>query len=255
MTPNEQLQYWLTFHRFQQRQEKIYTPKFNVALRTQIKQYIDNGTVMAVNLTPIYRVIKDLYETVSPIWAAVSTRETRQQKYRHPMGFSQRIVDLMFQYYNTDLLSTSEGITQTTIDTIQAVLTESATTGAGFDEIVSRLISPDMTAQRARLIARTETVAASNAASNIAALDTGLLLDKIWISAKDNRTRPHHREVDGHIVGMNDKFIVGGQEMSFPGDKAGGASNVCNCRCTHAFIPKRDKQDRLLHSRTAGALS
>ena len=129
----------------------------------------------------------------------------------------------------------SDNITQTTIETIQSVLNEAAAEGWGYDVIVGMLQSPELTRYRARLIARTETTGAANAAGNIAAIKTGLVYDKIWIAAKDNRTRRTHKlhtGVDGTIVGMNEKFIVGGMPMDFPGDKNGGAAQVCNCRCT-----------------------
>ena len=162
------------------------------------------------------------------------------------MGFSQYIVDQMAIYYGIDFLNMSDNITQTTKDTIQAVLNQAALEGFGFDEVVRRLQSTELTRFRARLIARTETVGAANAASNIAAIKTGLLYDKIWISARDNRTRPHHREVNQNVVGMSETFTVGTSQMQFPGDKDGGPNEVCNCRCCVAQIPKRDSSGRLI---------
>jgi len=256
VTQSEQTEHWLKFHRFALRYEIIYTPKFNAALKEQIDQYIEDGTLMAVNSTPIYGVLVDLYYNAAYIWAHRATNVLRVKSVERPMtlkerltmGFSERIVELMRQYYGIDLLNLSDDITQTTKDTIQAVLEQAAIEGFGFDEVVRRLQLPDMTDKRARLIARTETVGAANAASNVAAQDSGLKMDKIWISARDNRVRFHHAEVNQHTVAMNDDFIVGGLPMSFPGDKRGGANNVCNCRCTHAFIPKRDSQGRLIRS-------
>jgi len=229
---NEQNEYWHKWNRFQLRHEGIYTPKYNKALREQINQFIEAGTLMAVDSAPIYKVTLELYTTVSPIWAAASTLNLRRQKARAPMGFSQYIVDQMAIYYGIDFLNMSDNITQTTKDTIQAVLNQAALEGFGFDEVVRRLQSTELTRFRARLIARTETVGAANAASNIAAIKTGLLYDKIWISARDARTRPHHREVNQNVVGMSETFTVGTSQMQFPGDKDGGPNEVCNC-----FLP------------------
>lgn len=232
MTNAEQRQHWLQFHRFQRRYENIYTTKFNAALKEQIKAFTETGTLMAVEFSPIYNVLQNLYFTIPSIWAARATREARSLKERMPMGFSQRIIDLMKIYYGIDLLNLADDLTQTTKDVIQRVLSEAAEEGFGFDEVVRRLQIPELTSRRARLIARTETVGAANAASNIAAKETGLLMDKIWISARDNRTRPHHRQVNQSIVPMNDTFTVGSAQMQFPGDKAGGAEECCNC-----FLP------------------
>ena len=246
MTQEEQTAYWYKFHRFQIRYENIFTPKFKAALKKQVQQYIDKGTLLAIDSSPIYEVLYELYFTIPAIWAASSTVEIRRLKARMPMGFSQRIIDLMKAYYGIDLLNDAEGITETTRELIQRVLSEAVSEAFGFDEIVKRISSPELLAKRARLIARTETVAAANAASNIAARDSGLIMDKIWISARDNRTRPHHVQVNQQVVAMDDFFTVGEKKMQFPGDKNGGAAEVCNCRCTHAFIPRRDANGRLM---------
>jgi len=53
-----------------------------------------------------------------------------------------------------------------------------------------------------------------------------------WLSTVDNDTRPDHLECNGQIRGIDEPFDVGGESMQYPGDPAGGAGNVCNCRCT-----------------------
>lgn len=244
MTIEEQNIHWLKFHRFQKRYESIYTPKFNAAIQEQNNQFIEYGTLMGVDSMPLAKVLRSLYIDVPYIWAHRATANLRKE--RMTMGFSERIIELMRQYYGIDLLNLADDLTQTTKDVIQAVLNQAATEGFGFDEVVRRLISPELSVRRARLIARTETVAAANAASNIAAQDSGLLMDKIWISARDERTRLAHKIVNQSVVGMQDKFTVGGELMTFPGDKAGGPDQCINCRCTHAFIPKRDANGRLI---------
>jgi uncharacterized protein with gpF-like domain len=244
MTNEEQNIHWLKFNRFQIRYEKIYTPQVQKALQAQIKQFTDTGTLMAVDATPLYKVLYSIYIEVSYVWAHRATTNLRKE--RMTMGFSERIIELMKQYFGIDLLNLADDITQTTKDTIQKVLSEAAEMGWSFDEIVKRLQLPELTRARARLIARTETVAAANAASHVAALDTGLKMRKIWISARDHRVRLHHAEVNQHVVDMNQTFTVGYTQMKFPGDKAGGANECVNCRCTHAFIPVRDGRGRLV---------
>ena len=39
---------------------------------------------------------------------------------------------------------------------------------------------------------------------------------------------------------MDEKFNVGGAEMDFTGDPAGGAKNVINCRCVIIYADERD---------------
>jgi uncharacterized protein with gpF-like domain len=241
MTNEEQNIHWLKFNRFQKRYERIYTPQVNKALQEQHEQFIENGTLMAVTITPIYKVLLSIYTDIPHIWAHRATTNLRKE--RLTMGFSERIIQLMKEYFGIDLLNLSDTITQKTKDIIQEVLSDAAEQGFGFDEIVRRLRSTDLTASRARLIARTETVAAA-----IAAKDSGLLMDKIWISARDNRTRPHHREVNQHVVGQYDTWTVGPDQMAYPGDMRASVGNRANCRCTHAFIPKRDANGRLIRA-------
>lgn len=257
MTTEEQYSYWLKFHRTQQRYEKIYISKFNTALKEQIGQYIQAGTIMAVNSLPVYKVLVDLYHTVGPIWAQYATIDIRRLKSMMPIGFNDRIIELMRAYYGIDLLSDANNITQTTIDIITNILSDAAATGISFDDIVKKLQSPDLSAARARLISRTETVTAANAASGIAAKETGLIMDKIWISARDHRTRHSHMLINQTTIGMDEVFkvdrfkgnsIIGTDYMQYPGDIKASAENRCNCRCTHAFIPKRDKTGRLLRA-------
>ena len=95
---------------------------------------------------------------------------------------------------------------------------------------------PSLSDYRANLIARTETHGAANYGSVEAAKETGVDLRKEWISAEDDRTRDSHRDANGQTVGPNDAFTVGGEELQYPGDPAGSAENVCNCRCTTGFV-------------------
>ena len=105
-------------------------------------------------------------------------------------------------------------------------------------------------------IVRTETTAAANYASTVAADSSGVLMDKVWISADDSRTRRppksgfNHLVMNGVKVGVDEKFKVpfkgGVQLLDFPGDPKGSAGNIINCRCNSALIPRRDENGRLV---------
>ena len=60
------------------------------------------------------------------------------------------------------------------------------------------------------------------------AKDAGADIVKQWNSALDSRTRDSHVAVDGEIRELDEKFSNG---LRFPGDPAGQASEVVNCRC------------------------
>jgi hypothetical protein len=60
------------------------------------------------------------------------------------------------------------------------------------------------------------------------AKEKGAEVVKQWNAALDARTRESHAMVDGEIRELDEKFSNG---LMFPGDPAGGAAEVINCRC------------------------
>lgn len=95
-------------------------------------------------------------------------------------------------------------------------------------------------ANRARVIAITETTRAYGAAVTAAGLEqsriTGRLLRKRWRTEHDDRVRPAHRAVDGITLPLYQPFLVGGYPLMFPGDPNGPADEVVNCRCDLVIV-------------------
>lgn len=90
---------------------------------------------------------------------------------------------------------------------------------------------------RARTVARTETIGAVNAgvfrAADLEARERGDLAPfKQWISTEDARTRPTHVAADKQRTLLSEPFRVGGAALLFPGDPRGPAEEVINCRCS-----------------------
>lgn len=261
MTEQEKTQYWYTFNTFQRSREKKYAPKIKAALKQQIEDFIaayQNGSpdpLNAVTLVPIIKVLKPLYKDAATTYGAKVIAGLPKLKARMPIEFSERMYQLVEQYFSVDFLNDAQGISETTKEYILKVLLEAEREGLGNDQIVAKLRSDEMTAARSRLIARTETTGAANFGAEAAAKSTGLLLDGEWISARDKRTRHDHVLADGQIVPAGGYFIVGGYKMKYPGDKGGKdgqlkvpAKEVVNCRCAKAFIPKRDAGGRLVRA-------
>lgn len=84
---------------------------------------------------------------------------------------------------------------------------------------------------RATLIARTEATGAANFGAFTALTEEGVATKK-WMATDDVRTRPTHSAADAQKVNMAQPFIVGLSLLQYPGDPAGPASEVANCRCT-----------------------
>jgi SPP1 gp7 family putative phage head morphogenesis protein len=129
------------------------------------------------------------------------------------------------------------GITDTSRELIRDIIAKAGLEGLSIDE-TSRLLVKEFTKFsrfRARMIARTEIINASNKGSLLAAQATGLNVQKKWISTYDKRTRNDHREVNGKLTDLNGEFEVGGEMLSYPGDPKGSAQNVINCRCAIGY--------------------
>jgi hypothetical protein len=105
-------------------------------------------------------------------------------------------------------------------------------------ELIDRLQLDEIIKNRSVVIARTETIRSTNRGSQDAALATNLDLDKIWIATSDDRTRDAHRAADGQRIDIRGTFIVDGEELQYPGDPAGSASNVIQCRCAVFYEEK-----------------
>jgi hypothetical protein len=86
------------------------------------------------------------------------------------------------------------------------------------------------------MIARTETIRASNAGSEATYRDWGVQ-QKEWLATSDDRTRDCHRVgrawgQEPVVVGMDDNFTICGESLAYPGDPGGSPANTINCRCT-----------------------
>lgn len=60
----------------------------------------------------------------------------------------------------------------------------------------------------------------------------GYRMVKVWISTPDERTRPHHRELNGRTQDANGYFGYG---LRYPADPHADPSEVWNCRCSLGF--------------------
>lgn len=96
---------------------------------------------------------------------------------------------------------------------------------------------------RADTIGRTETIRAYNGGDLTGAKALGEYgpSHKRWLAALDARTRPEHAEADGQTVGLNENFVVMGEEIGAPGE--GSAANVVNCRCVMELLYPEDLTD------------
>ena len=117
---------------------------------------------------------------------------------------------------------------------------------------------PGLNRNRAETIARTEVGRAIHAGAFVGADKSPFEKQKMWVSAKDNRTRGNpfkgqkdkadHWHMDGQTVDFNAKFvdIRSGSELEHPHDPLAKAVDVIRCRCTFVVTNKRDENGRLI---------
>lgn len=126
---------------------------------------------------------------------------------------------------------------------LQNALLQGILQGESIDKMADRLQSvANMNRTAAVRSARTMTTGAQNAgrqASYDDAEKMGIELLKEWMSAKDNRVRDSHAQLNGVRVKKDEKFPNG---LMYPGDPNGAPAEVYNCRCTLVAVTKNASQ-------------
>lgn len=260
MTNAEKISWYQTFHKFQLSRERTWAPKLNTALNNQIKAVISHinqyGVNSAIsNLTAIIPmdeisvIIKNIYIDAGTVFGGKAYQMVKKQQVKGlmPIGYNEELINEIIAYFQLRLLNEAVlPITETTRDYVLRILIRSQQEGVSINNIVNELKNTDLTRRRARMIARTETVKASNYGAVQSVKKLGYDTLKIWISATDLRTRriprdeADHLHANGMKVPMNEPFRIrdkngGFVNMMQPGDPNGGAENVVNCRCTVGF--------------------
>ncbi len=251
------------FKKFQQRRELLWSGKIRKALKKQVDFFIKqyglkpvNTDLIQLDYAPVYDVLLALYIDAgvtwgAKMWSTLPKLPAVSTKARMPVGLSEFLIQEIKRYFDIDLLNDVQDISDTTREQIIDALKKATEQGLGVDDTIALMYSMAASPARARLIARTETVTAANKGAAIAAEKTGLLLQKTWIAATDNRTRPDHRDVNGTTIDFKEDFKVGTDKMQQPGDRGEqghrtSAKNICNCRCVCGYESKRDSNGRLI---------
>lgn len=126
-------------------------------------------------------------------------------------------------------------VNDTTWQELRASLAEGVDAGEGIEKLKARVekVMGDRIASSSETIARTEVNRAANAGtleSLEQAVQAGVNLEKEWVAALDERTRPSHADAHGQRRKRNQNFDVGGASGPAPG-QMGKADEDINCRC------------------------
>lgn len=144
-------------------------------------------------------------------------------------GWRGRIINVLRQ---SDTVERIKSITAKTVSLVRGVLTDGIGRRSTVRQIIGKLRRVVVDRSRALFIATTEVTRAANVGFELGAESTNLTLFKRWIALRDSRTRYDHLVMNDKPPIANDAlFEVGGRQMKYPGDPAGGARQVVNCRC------------------------
>lgn len=271
MNARKRLSYWRNYHRFSISKENTWTPVMQRALLQQIKdavavlrtQGVDSLVLnidSIITSQSVQRVLMRMWYALFPLYANRITNQLEDEYGDELAGRkffgtpSQHWLDIINEYILASVPGQTSEITDYTKRWIQAKIRKGIEEQMSIDEIVQLMIDSDISASRARIIARTNITTITNAASNAAARETKLLLRKVWISAQDKRTRRlprdkfDHLHMDGVVVALNEPFNVSGELLDHPGDPKGSAGNIVQCRCTVAHEAIRDRNGRLIRN-------
>jgi hypothetical protein len=218
------------------KQSKVYQKQYQDALKKQINGILD--TMQAEQFTTVSDYLKKCYED-----GFVGTMYSLHAQ-GIPLIFPidqeavTRAVQIDSKISNSLYTLCGENVDDLK-KRISSEVSRGIATGASFHDI-ARQIRANMIGTydkaggalyRSELIARTEGHRVQIQSAMDAcykAKDRGADVVKQWDSTLDSRTRESHQIVDGEIRELDEKFSNG---LKYPGDSAGGAAEVCNCRC------------------------
>jgi uncharacterized protein with gpF-like domain len=272
MNAKQQREYWTKVERLRRQLDVKYSALFNEAIKKELSQFVNDinkaGLQGALSLMGAYAwnesmmtIMNKLYKESAVIFGnavyrAVGVMGQKSDTFGFNSEWVKEVLNFLVQYGFT-LVS---NMTQTTKVKLQEIVAKGIEDGKSIDQITKDILSDETTGysmMRAKRIARTEVMRASNYAAMIGADKHPFEVDKVWISARDKRTRRipknqyDHYDMNGQKVGWADDFTSTGKRgdlvvAGFPGDPTTPAGFSINCRCTVGFEPKRDANGKLI---------
>ena len=126
------------------------------------------------------------------------------------------------------------GVNATTQEMVANQLRTGLDAGEGLKDLTARIKKTlGSNRQRAQAIARTQTAGAVGTGRHEGFKAAGVEL-KTWLTSRDQNVRDSHRAAESRYaegVALDVPFQVGGEFLMHPGDPAGSAAQIINCRC------------------------
>lgn len=122
---------------------------------------------------------------------------------------------------------------------VNAQLMQGILQGESIPKIAERMANVCNSNEKASIRnARTMITAAENSGRQSGmnrAVEDGIIIKKMWIATRDERTRETHMDLNGTLVDPDESFETENGEIYFPGDWAAPPCEVYNCRCTLGY--------------------
>lgn len=272
MNAKERRIYWRKVEAMRKTIEDKFLPKVDEIIKKEFNQIAYDLQHIGVQSTLAKMSLKgwdkemlnffnSLYREAVVLFGNASYRAIKTDvKKSGSFGFNEQWIRDVVTFLANDGFWLVSAITNTTRDKLIQIITKGVNDGLGVEAIVKLVLADEnltYTLMRARRIVRTETMRASNIGAMKGAEAHGFLVDKVWISRIDTRTRHFpqdefdHYEMDGKQVPLEQPFTSTGKKgepviAMQPGDPSAPAGFTINCRCTVGFIARRDAQGRLM---------
>lgn len=244
------------FKRLRDKHDPLIKAVLDAMIDAGIGQYNEFGTVGQLPIADLTKALTELHLDAGVRWARYTRKsiEKKSVKAYEVKAVGDSYNAFIREYLNRNLMNKSViPIEKTEREIMLRVIANGIENGDNPNKIAGQLRELKLGTARSRLIVRTETGRAMNTGAMFAAAESNVVVNKIWNSAQNNRTRriprnkTDHLRMNGVKVAYNEWFFVpnlnGIDMMQYPCDSNGTAENVCNCRCAVSFEPTSQRRD------------
>lgn len=234
---------------YRSRLAPVFVKAFDVQIQPFYDKIMQASDIRDIEVPPLNnKAIEQAYEKLYRTTAIDFARNKRAglKKFIALKGDDEIIEDLIMEHIKTYLRDnvgseiTAVGDTSKKLlqDLLRQITPEILDMGIGAGAAQTMLRDKIQSAwheakrYRTERIVRTEVNRAANWGSLEGIKSVGVDMDKVWLSAFAKESRPEHMAANGQKVGLYDTFSVGGENLQYPGDPAGSASNTINCLCS-----------------------
>ena len=276
MSVTQRSDYWMRVERLRRGLDKKYSMLIYDALDSEVRAFVKDvliyGADGANNRLTTYLwndellvILKDLYRECGAIFGNASYRATRMMatKSTDPYGLDSSFIEEILNFFLNYGFWIASLITNTTKKRLSLLVTTYITDGKDKYEIADLILKDkelESLKKRGANIAKTEVMRASNYGLYLASTKHTFEVDKMWIARRDSRTRRvpkdffDHLNMDGQVKPLNEPFTSVDRFgrvilADMPGDPKTPIGFTINCRCTVAFIPRRDNNNNIIQKR------